>query len=297
MKCPYCQSDVDTNAKFCQGCGADISNVHPVVEQPVVETPVVEQPIINNSNNTTNNQPRRKKTATASTLILIIIIAICIFGYKMLNKDNSSSGNDGEKTNNTEKQDNNNNIKEDSEAFILYVEDVFTITGRGTVVTGRVYRGSIKLYDKVQLIRIDGTVIDTEVTGIEKFRSQEEEAVKGDNVGLLLKDVERTQVERGDTVVLPNSIKTSKTYEVELQIREDANSDGLLSDKNNQQISLSDITYDVESIKLSTSSVKPGDTVKATITLEDTTAFVEGSDFRFRENNRVVAEGTIIKKK
>ena len=98
------------------------------------------------------------------------------------------------------------------------VEDVFTITGRGTVVTGRIQRGAVKIGDKIQIIGMDEEIIDTEVIGIEINRKQLEEANTGDNVGIILKDVTRTQVMRGQVLAKPNSIVNSKKFDADIHV-------------------------------------------------------------------------------
>ena len=90
--------------------------------------------------------------------------------------------------------------------FLMPVEDVFTITGRGTVATGRVEKGTLKLQDKVEIVGIRPTV-ETTVTGIEMFRKVLDQAVAGDNIGALLRGIERTQIERGQVLAKPGSIK------------------------------------------------------------------------------------------
>lgn len=101
----------------------------------------------------------------------------------------------------------NTEVESETESEIIYddfqmvIEDVFTITGRGTVVTGKVSLGEVKTGDIIQIKKQDGTYMETEVAGIEMFRKMLDVAVEGDNVGILLKDIERTEVARGDILV------------------------------------------------------------------------------------------------
>lgn len=90
--------------------------------------------------------------------------------------------------------------------FLMPIEDVFTITGRGTVVTGRVERGTIKVNDKVQIVGLTDETIETVATGVEMFRKLLDQAEAGDNIGVLLRGIDRDQVERGQVLAAPGTI-------------------------------------------------------------------------------------------
>ena len=108
-------------------------------------------------------------------------------------------------------------VRETEKPFLMPIEDVFSIKGRGTVVTGRISRGKVKVNETVELIGIRPTK-STVVTGVEMFRKQLDEGQAGDNVGLLLRGIEKSDVERGQVIAKPGSITPHKEFEAEAYI-------------------------------------------------------------------------------
>ena len=108
--------------------------------------------------------------------------------------------------------------RDNEKPFLMPIEDVFTITGRGTVVTGRVERGEIKPNDPVEIVGLEDEVKKTVVTGVEMFRKLLDVAYAGDNVGLLLRGVQRTEVERGQVVAKPGTIHPHKDFEAQIYV-------------------------------------------------------------------------------
>jgi len=185
--------------------------------------PIVDNNINNYSQNTNMSsvqQPNRKSNKGLFFLLIIIIVVICVFVFKPKGGNNSNSNSNSNSTSNSNVESNSNsnttptNTNYDKDgAFLMPIDDVFTITGKGTVVTGKISRGTIKINDEIEIIGLNHEVKTTVVTGIEMFRKQMDSAQIGDNVGLLLKDVSREDVERGQVVAKPNSIKETKNFE------------------------------------------------------------------------------------
>lgn len=181
--------------------------------------------------------------------------------------------------------------------FLMPVEDVFTITGRGTVATGRVERGSLKLGDTVEIIGM-GAKKSTTVTGIEMFRKNLESAMAGDNAGILLRGVDRKDIERGQVLAKPGSITphTEFTAEVYVLKKEEGGRHTPFFDGYRPQFYFR--TTDVTgSIKLPTGveMVMPGDNVTMTITLITSIAIEQGLRFAIREGGRTVGSGVVAK--
>lgn len=161
-------------------------------------------------------QQSKKNNKVFMIIIIIVIIAIIAGIVLFLNKDkkdsvNNNQNNISQMENNNENEDISSNVAEGSNTtydenvdFLFKIEDVFTISGRGTVVTGTVEKGTINLNDEVQIIESNKEILTTTVTGIELFRKTQDYATVGDNASLLLKDVSRDQVKRGQILVKKN---------------------------------------------------------------------------------------------
>ena len=183
----------------------------------------------------------------------------------------------------------------DSLPFLLPVEDVMTISGRGTVVTGRVERGTVKLNEPVEIVGIKATK-STVVTGLEMFRKLLDSAVAGDNVGVLLRGVSRDEVERGQVLAKPGSVKphtkfTSTVYV--LTKEEGGRHTAFLSNYRPQfYFRTTDITG-VVTLPADVQMVMPGDSVNLTIELIHPVAIENGTKFSIREGGRTVGAGTV----
>ena len=181
--------------------------------------------------------------------------------------------------------------------FLMPIEDVFSISGRGTVVTGRIERGTLKLNDDVDIVGFKPTVT-TKVTGIEMFRKEMDEAEAGDNVGVLLRGIKKDEVERGQVLAKPGSITPHTKFEAEvyaLTKEEGGRHKPFFSGYRPQfYIRTTDVTGNVvlpEGVEM----VMPGDNVKLTVELIAPIALEEGTRFAIREGGRTVGAGVVTK--
>ncbi|MBI2074380.1 MAG: elongation factor Tu [Candidatus Levybacteria bacterium] len=181
--------------------------------------------------------------------------------------------------------------------FMMAVEDVFSIKGRGTVVTGRVERGKVKVNETVEIVGIRDTK-STVVTGVEMFRKQLDEAQAGDNVGLLLRGVEKDDVERGQVIAKPGSITPHKEFEAEVYIlakEEGGRHTPFFTGYRPQfYIRTTDVTAEV-ALPQGVEMVMPGDSTKMTVKLIVPVALEEGLRFAIREGGKTVGAGVITK--
>ena len=182
--------------------------------------------------------------------------------------------------------------------FLMPIEDVFTITGRGTVVTGRVERGILKVNSEVEIVGIKPTSIKTTVTGVEMFRKLLDEARAGENVGLLLRGTKREEVERGQVVVKPGSVTPHTNFEANAYILskdEGGRHNPFYANYRPQfYFRTTDVTG-VISLPEGTEMVMPGDTTEMTVELIQPIAMEEGLRFAIREGGRTVGAGRVTK--
>ncbi|HIT77335.1 MAG TPA: elongation factor Tu [Candidatus Limihabitans stercoravium] len=182
--------------------------------------------------------------------------------------------------------------------FLMPVEDVFTITGRGTVATGRVERGSVKPLDAVEIVGLKDEITNTTVTGVEMFRKLLDEAFAGDNVGLLLRGITRQQVERGQVIAKPKSITPHKYFEGQVYVltKEEGGRHSPFFNGYRPQFYFrtTDVTGSIELDK-GTEMVMPGDHTHITVKLITPIAMEEGLRFAIREGGRTVGSGVISK--
>jgi len=181
--------------------------------------------------------------------------------------------------------------------FLMPVEDVFSIIGRGTVVTGRVERGQVKINETVEIVGIKATK-STVVTGVEMFRKQLDEGQAGDNVGLLLRGVEKDDVERGQVIAKPGSITPHKEFEAEVYIltkEEGGRHTPFFTGYRPQfYIRTTDVTAEV-TLPKGVEMVMPGDSTKMTVKLIVPVALEDGLRFAVREGGKTVGAGVISK--
>ena len=179
--------------------------------------------------------------------------------------------------------------------FLMPVEDVFSITGRGTVATGRVERGTIKVGEEVELVGL-GETKKTTVTGVEMFRKQLDQGQAGDNVGLLLRGVDKTEIQRGQVLCKPGSIKphTKFTANVYVLTKDEGGRHTPFFPGYRPQfyIRTTDVTG---SIKFEGEMVMPGDNVVMEVELINPVAIEEGMRFAIREGGRTVGAGVVDK--
>jgi len=181
--------------------------------------------------------------------------------------------------------------------FIMPVEDVFSITGRGTVATGRVERGKVKVGEEVELIGL-GVHKKTVVTGVEMFRKELDEAIAGDNAGLLLRGIDKKEIERGMVLAKPGSITPHKKFEGEVYIlskEEGGRHTPFFSGYRPQfYFRTTDVTG-VANLPEGTEMVMPGDKVNLKVDLISEIAMEEGLRFAIREGGRTVGAGVVTK--
>jgi len=192
-------------------------------------------------------------------------------------------------------------VRDVEKPFLMAVEDVFTITGRGTVATGRVERGVVKVGDEVELVGIHTETRKTVVTGVEMFRKLLDQAQAGDNIGVLLRGVGRTEIERGQVICKPGSITphTEFTGQVYILTKEEGGRHTPFFDGYRPQFYFrtTDVTG-IAHLPEGTEMVMPGDNVEVKAELINPIAMEEGLRFAIREGGRTVGSGkvsTIIK--
>ncbi len=181
--------------------------------------------------------------------------------------------------------------------FLMPVEDVFSISGRGTVVTGRVERGIVKVGDEVEIVGLRDT-LKTTVTGVEMFRKLLDQGQAGDNIGVLLRGTKREEVERGQVLCKPGSIKPHTRFEAEVYVlsKEEGGRHTAFFQGYRPQFYFrtTDVTGSCD-LPAGTEMVMPGDNVKLTISLISPIAMEEGLRFAIREGGRTVGAGVVSK--
>jgi elongation factor Tu len=186
--------------------------------------------------------------------------------------------------------------RETDKPFLMPVEDVFTITGRGTVVTGRVDRGQIKTNDKIEIIGIKETQ-NAVVTGVEMFRKILDYAQAGDNVGLLLRGISRDQVERGQVIAKPGSVTPHTKFTAQVYVLshdEGGRHTPFFSNYRPQfYFRTTDITG-VITLPEGVEMVMPGDNIEMQVELIHPIALEQGTKFSIREGGRTVGAGSVV---
>ena len=188
-------------------------------------------------------------------------------------------------------------VRDTEKPFLMSIEDVFTITGRGTVVTGRVERGELKLNDEVEIVGIKPTQ-KTVVTGIEMFRKQLDFAQAGDNAGVLLRGISREQVERGQVLAKPGSVTPHTKFEAEVYVLSKEEGGRHTPFFNNYRPQFYFRTTDVTGVitlPAGVEMVMPGDNVSMTVELIHPIALEQGTKFSIREGGRTVGAGSVSK--
>ena len=182
--------------------------------------------------------------------------------------------------------------------FLMPIEDVFTITGRGTVVTGRVERGILKVNEEVEIVGIHEKSTKSTVTGVEMFRKLLDEARAGENVGLLLRGIKREDVERGQVVIKPGTMTPHTEFEAQVYIlsKDEGGRHTPFYDNYRPQFYFrtTDVTGVVK-LPEGTDMVMPGDNTEMSVTLIQPIAMDDGQPFSIREGGRTVGSGKVIK--
>ncbi|MDR1817042.1 MAG: elongation factor Tu [Puniceicoccales bacterium] len=187
-------------------------------------------------------------------------------------------------------------VRDIDKPFLMSVEDVFTITGRGTVATGRIERGKVKVGEEVEIVGL-GETLKTTVTGVEMFRKNLDEGIAGDNVGLLLRGIEKDQVQRGHSLAKPGSITPHTQAKVQIYV--------LTKDEGGRHtpfftnyrpqffFGTADVTG-VCTLPTGVEMVMPGDNLELTIELQKPVAMEKGKRFAIREGGRTIGSGQVI---
>ncbi|ANQ53877.1 MULTISPECIES: elongation factor Tu [Thermosipho] len=187
--------------------------------------------------------------------------------------------------------------RETDKPFLMPVEDVFSITGRGTVVTGRIERGVIKPGDEVEIVGMSYEVNKTVVTSVEMFRKILDEGLAGDNVGCLLRGVDKDEVERGQVLAKPGSITPHTTFKAQVYVlkKEEGGRHTPFQKGYKPQffIRTADVTGELIDFPAGVEMVMPGDNVEMTIKLIYPVAIEEGMRFAIREGGRTVGAGVV----
>ena len=182
--------------------------------------------------------------------------------------------------------------------FLMPVEDVFSITGRGTVATGRVERGTLHVSDEVEIIGIHEETKKTVVTGIEMFRKLLDEAQAGDNIGALLRGIQRTEIERGQVLIKPGTVTCHKKFTCQVYVLTKDEGGRHTPFFNNYRPQFYFRTTDVTGVCELPEGIEmcmPGDNVEMTVELIHPVAMEEGLRFAIREGGRTVGSGTVAK--
>jgi elongation factor Tu len=188
--------------------------------------------------------------------------------------------------------------REIDKPFLMPIEDVFSISGRGTVVTGRIERGIVKVGDELEIVGFKPT-LKTTCTGVEMFRKLLDEGRAGDNVGVLLRGTKREEVERGQVLAKPGAIKPHTKFEAEIYVlsKEEGgrHTPFMLGYRPQFYFRTTDVTGELLTLPSGVEMVMPGDNVKVTIQLIAPVAMDEGLRFAVREGGRTVGAGVVTK--
>ena len=188
-------------------------------------------------------------------------------------------------------------VRETDKTFLMPIEDVFSIAGRGTVVTGRIERGIVKVGDEIEIVGIRPTQ-KTTVTGVEMFRKELDQGEAGDNVGVLLRGTKKEEVERGMVLCKPGSITPHKKFEGEIYVlsKEEGGRHTPFFNGYRPQfyVRTTDITCSI-ALPEGVEMVMPGDNIKITVELINPIALEEGTRFAIREGGRTVGAGVVTK--
>ena len=187
-------------------------------------------------------------------------------------------------------------VRDTDKPFLMPVEDVFTITGRGTVATGRVERGTLHLNDELEILGVKEDVLKTVVTGIEMFRKQLDEAMAGDNIGALLRGVNRDQIVRGQVLAKPGTVTCHRKFTAQVYVLTKDEGGRHTPFFNNYRPQFYFRTTDVTGVCELPEGVEmcmPGDNVEMTIELIHPVAMEQGLRFAIREGGRTVGSGRV----
>jgi elongation factor Tu len=187
-------------------------------------------------------------------------------------------------------------VRDIDKPFLMSVEDVFTITGRGTVATGRIERGKVKVGEEVEIVGL-GETLKTTVTGVEMFRKNLDEGIAGDNVGLLLRGIEKEQVQRGHSIAKPGSVTPHTEAKVQVYVLTKDEGGRHTPFFTNYRPQFFFGTADVTgtcSLPEGVEMVMPGDNVQLSVVLHKAVAMEKGKRFAIREGGRTIGSGQVV---
>ena len=189
-----------------------------------------------------------------------------------------------------------NPVRDVDKPFVMPIENIMTITGRGTVVTGRIETGTVKLNDQVEIVGLNAEKLTSTVTGIEMFRKTLNEGIAGDNAGILLRGIERTQIERGMVLCKPGSINPHSSFKAQVYVlkKEEGGRHTPFHNHYRPQFYFrtTDVTGDI-SLPDGVEMVMPGDNLEMTIKLIKPVAMNKGLKFAIREGGNTVGSGQV----
>ena len=189
-------------------------------------------------------------------------------------------------------------VRDNDKPFLMPVEDVFSIKGRGTVATGRIERGIVKMNDELEILGLGAEPQKTVITGVEMFHKQFEEAEAGMNVGLLLRGIDKDNIERGQVLCKPGTVKAHQKFEAEVYVlkKEEGGRHTPFMTGYRPQFYLrtTDVTGNI-SLKSGVEMIMPGDNAKIDVELIYPVAMEEGLRFAIREGGRTVGAGVVTK--
>ena len=190
-----------------------------------------------------------------------------------------------------------NPVRDVDKPFVMSIEDVMTITGRGTVVTGRIETGTVKLNDQVEIVGLNAEKLTSTVTGIEMFRKTLNEGIAGDNAGILLRGIEKNQIERGMVLCKPGSINPHSSFKAQVYVlkKEEGGRHTPFHNHYRPQFYFrtTDVTGDI-SLPDGVEMVMPGDNLEMKINLIKPVAMNKGLKFAIREGGHTVGSGQVI---
>ena len=190
-----------------------------------------------------------------------------------------------------------NPVRDVDKPFVMSIEDVMTITGRGTVVTGRIETGTVKLNDQVEIVGLNAEKLTSTVTGIEMFRKTLNEGMAGDNAGILLRGIEKNQIERGMVLCKPGSINPHSSFKAQVYVlkKEEGGRHTPFHNHYRPQFYFrtTDVTGDI-SLPDGVEMVMPGDNLEMKIDLIKPVAMNKGLKFAIREGGHTVGSGQVI---
>lgn len=267
------------------------------------------QPVMNSQVNTIEPNIKNNKTKfyIIGGLLFIVGAVLGLFLGKMVYSKNNTTDNTNNNSNNNDVSDNNGEypititndvIGDENGPFLMTLEDVFTLTGRGTVVTGKVLRGTVRSGDKIQVLGLNRETIEVEVDSIEAFRKNIEVGTPGIELGLLLKNINRDDVLKGQVLAKTNSVKTYKKCDVSVEMysESDVGEKITINDTDKQLFHFwtADISGSI-SFSNGTKTLSSGHSSNATISLSADTVMEIGTKFYVKKGDKVVGKGTVTK--